>query len=81
MRSRLTRYLLTLILPAGLLCLIFVYSLYHEERTMVRQNLEAAEELRLLAGARSAGRRYRHGRQRRSTNGQPAQHAGLSRGG
>lgn len=53
MRSRLIRYLLSLILPAGLLCLVFVYSLYHEERTMVRQNLEAAEELRLLAGARS----------------------------
>ena len=55
MRSRITRYLLTLILPAALLCLVFVYSLYHEERTMVRQNLEAAEELRLLAGARSLG--------------------------
>lgn len=53
MRSRLARYLLTLILPSGLLCLIFVYSLYHEERTLVRQNLEAAEELRLIAGARS----------------------------
>ena len=55
MRSRITRYLLTLILPAALLCLVFVYSLYHEERMMVRQNLEAEEELRLLAGARSLG--------------------------
>jgi len=53
MRSRLARYLLTLILPSGLLCLIFVSSLHHEDRVRVRQNLEAAEELRLVAGARS----------------------------
>ena len=53
MRSRLTRYLLTMILPSGLLCLIFVTSLYQEERALFRQNLEAAEALRLLAGARS----------------------------
>ena len=53
MRSRLTRYLLTMIFPSGLLCLIFVTSLYQEERALFRQNLEAAEALRLLAGARS----------------------------
>jgi len=53
MRSRLTRYLLTMILPSGLLCLIFVTSLYQEERALFRQNLKAAEALRLLAGARS----------------------------
>ena len=46
MRSRLTRYLLTMILPSGLLCLIFVTSLYQEERALFRQNLEAAEALR-----------------------------------
>ena len=53
MRSRLARYLLTLILPSGLLCLIFVSSLHHEDQVRVRENLEAAEELRLVAGARS----------------------------
>jgi diguanylate cyclase len=53
MRSRLTRYLLTLILPSGLLCLIFLSSLYHEEQARVRQNLEVAESLRLSVGARS----------------------------
>jgi len=53
MRSRLARYLLTLILPSGLLCIIFLSSLYHEEQARVRQNLEAAEQLRLGAGARS----------------------------
>ena len=53
MRSRLARYLLTLILPSGLLCLIFVFSLHHEDQVRVRESLEAAEELRLLAGARS----------------------------
>jgi len=53
MRSRLARYLLTLILPSGLLCLIFVSSLHHEDQVRVRESLEAAEELRLVAGARS----------------------------
>lgn len=53
MRSRLTRYLLTLILPSGLLCLIFLSSLYQEEQARVRQNLEVAESLRLSVGARS----------------------------
>ena len=53
MRSRLARYLLTLILPSGLLCLIFVFSLHREDQVRVRESLEAAEELRLLAGARS----------------------------
>jgi len=53
MRSRLARYLLTLILPSGLLCLIFVTSLHHEDQVRVRESLEVAEELRLLAGARS----------------------------
>ena len=53
MRSRLVRYLLTLILPSGLLCLIFVFSLHREDQVRVRESLEAAEELRLLAGARS----------------------------
>ena len=53
MRSRLARYLLTLILPSGLLSLLFLTSLHHEERTLFRRHLEAAEELRLQAGARS----------------------------
>ncbi len=53
MRSRLARYLLTLILPSGLLSLMFLTSLYHEEQALLRLHLEAAEELRLLAGARS----------------------------
>ena len=53
MRSRLARYLLTLILPSGLLCLIFVSSLHHADQVRVRESLEAAEELRLVAGARS----------------------------
>ena len=53
MRSRLARYLLTLILPSGLLCLIFLSSLYHGEQARVRQNLEVAESLRLSVGARS----------------------------
>ena len=56
MRSRLTRYLLTMILPSGLLCLIFVTSLYQEERALFRQNLEAAEALR--RGDREAAERY-----------------------
>ena len=51
MRSRLARYLLTLILPSGLLCLIFVSSLHHEDQVRVRESLEAAEELRLVAAA------------------------------
>ena len=53
MRSRLARYLLTLILPSGLLSLLFLTSLYHEEQALLRRHLEVAEELRLLAGARS----------------------------
>ena len=53
MRSRLARYLLTLILPSGLLSLMFLTSLHHEEQALLRRHLEAAEELRLLAGARS----------------------------
>ena len=53
MRSRLARYLLTLILPSGLLMLLFLSSLYHEEQALLRQHLEAAEEIRLIAGARS----------------------------
>ncbi|MBN8463446.1 MAG: GGDEF domain-containing protein [Dechloromonas sp.] len=53
MRSRLARYLLTLILPSGLLCVIFVSSLHREDQVRVRESLEAAEELRLVAGARS----------------------------
>lgn len=53
MRSRLARYLLTLILPSGLLCLIFLSSLYQEEQARVRQTLEVAESLRLSVGARS----------------------------
>ena len=53
MRSRLARYLLTLILPSGLLCLIFLSSFYHEEQARVRQNLEVAERLRLSVGVRS----------------------------
>ncbi len=53
MRSRLARYLLTLILPSGLLSLMFLTSLYHEEQALLRLHLEAAEELRLQAGARS----------------------------
>ena len=52
MRSRLARYLLTLILPSGLLSLMFLSSLYHEEQALLRRHLEAAEELRLIAGAR-----------------------------
>ena len=52
-RSRLVRYLLTLVLPSGLLCLIFLSSLYHEDQERVRQNLEVAERLRLTVGARS----------------------------
>ena len=53
MRSRLARYLLTLILPSGLLCVIFVSSLHHEDQVRVRESLEVAEALRLTAGARS----------------------------
>ena len=53
MRSRLVRYLLTLILPSGLLVLLFLSSLYREEQALLRQHLEAAEEIRLIAGARS----------------------------
>jgi diguanylate cyclase (GGDEF)-like protein len=53
MRSRLARYLLTLILPSGLLSLLFLSSLHHEEQALLRQHLEAAEEIRLIAGARS----------------------------
>ncbi len=56
MRSRLARYLLTLILPSGLLCLIFLASLYHEEQTRIRQALEAAELLRLETGVHSLTR-------------------------
>jgi len=52
-RSRFVRYLLTLVLPSGLLCLIFLSSLYHEEQSRVRQSLEVAERLRLTVGARS----------------------------
>ena len=52
-RSRFVRYLLTLVLPSGLLCLIFLSSLYHEEQARVRQSLEVAERLRLTVGARS----------------------------
>ena len=53
MRSRLVRHLLTLIVPSGLLCLIFVAALYHENQLRVRQNLEAGEALRVSVGARS----------------------------
>ena len=53
MHSRLARYLLTLILPSGLLCLIFVSSLHYEDQLRVRESLEVAEELRLAAGSRS----------------------------
>ncbi|WP_153144555.1 sensor domain-containing diguanylate cyclase [Dechloromonas sp. H13] len=53
MRSRLARYLLTLVIPSGLLCALFLWSLYHEEQVRVRQNLEVAEQLRLAVGARS----------------------------
>ncbi len=53
MRSRLARYLLTLVLPSGLLCLIFLSSLYHEEQARVRRDLMVAENLRLSVGARS----------------------------
>ena len=53
MRSRLVRYLLTLVLPSGLLVLLFLSSLYREEQALLRQHLEAAEEIRLIAGARS----------------------------
>lgn len=53
MRSRLVRHLLTLIIPSGLLCLIFVASLHHEDQLRVRQNLEAGEASRVSAGARS----------------------------
>ena len=53
MRSRLLRYLLTLMVPPGLLCLIFVTALYHENQLRVRQNLEAGEALRVSVGARS----------------------------
>ncbi len=52
-RSRLLRYLLTLVLPSGLLCLIFLSSMFHDEQARVRQNLEVAERLRLTVGARS----------------------------
>ena len=45
-RSRLLRYLLTLVLPSGLLCLIFLSSMFHDEQARVRQNLEVAERLR-----------------------------------
>ena len=53
MRSRLARYLLMLVLPSAVLCLIFLFSLYHEEQLRVRRHLESAEELRLAVGARS----------------------------
>ena len=53
MRSRLARYLLMLVLPSAVLCLIFLFSLYHEEQLRVRRHLETAEELRLAVGARS----------------------------
>lgn len=53
MRSRLLRHLLTLMVPSGLLCLIFVAALYHENQLRVRQNLEAGEALRVSVGARS----------------------------
>lgn len=52
-RSRLLRYLLTLVLPSGLLCLIFLSSMFHDEQARVRQNLEVAERPRLTVGARS----------------------------
>jgi diguanylate cyclase len=54
-RSRLVRYLLTLVLPSAVLCLIFLASLYHEEKVRVRQSMEVAEQLRLNIGARSLG--------------------------
>lgn len=53
MPSRLARYLLMLVLPSGVLCLVFLFSLYHEEQHRVRRHLESAEELRLAVGARS----------------------------
>ena len=56
MRSRFVRYLLTLILPSSLLCLIFLASLYYEEADRVRQHMAAAEDLRLSAGAGSLAR-------------------------
>ena len=46
-RSRLLRYLLTLVLPSGLLCLIFLSSMFHDEQARDRQNLEVAERLRV----------------------------------
>lgn len=52
MRSRFGRYLLLLVLPSGLLCLAFLFSVYHEEQDRVREHVAAAEQLRLAAGAR-----------------------------
>ena len=52
-RSRLVRYLLMLVLPSGVLCLIFLFSLYYEEQARVRKGMEVAEQLRLTVGARS----------------------------
>ncbi len=53
MPSRLVRHLLTLIIPSGLLCLVFVAALYHEDQLRVWQNLEVGEAVRVSAGVRS----------------------------
>ena len=53
MLSRLARYLLALVFPSALLCLVFVFSLYQEEQDRARESLMAGEALRLAAGVRS----------------------------
>ena len=53
MRSRSGRYLLALVLPSALLCLVFVFSLYNEEQDRAREMIAAGERLRLAAGARA----------------------------
>ena len=53
MRSRSGRYLLALVLPSALLCLVFVFSLYNEEQDRARETIAAGERLRLAAGVRA----------------------------
>ena len=52
MRSRSGRYLLALVLPSALLCLVFVFSLYNEEQDRARETIAAGERLRRLRGVR-----------------------------